>query len=63
MISDQDIKRIIARITLVTSTSAEWCYNQPLTDLIDYFSDLCDEAEKMRKEAASAWQAKKSSRH
>lgn len=53
MIKDQEIKQIIARITLVTATSAEWCFNQPLGDLIDFFNVLCEEAKKMRREAAS----------
>jgi len=51
MIPDQTIKQIIARITLITSTSAEWCYNLSLFDLLDFFNTLCDEAEKLRKEA------------
>ncbi|MFO7153937.1 MAG: hypothetical protein DIU64_003110 [Caldicoprobacter oshimai] len=54
MIEDQTIKQIIARITLITATSADWCFNQPLEDLLDFFKVLCEEAEKLRKEAASS---------
>lgn len=64
MISDEELKRSIARVTLSTSTSAEFCYNMPLEDYLDFYQTLSEESEQMRKEAeASGKQARAKGAH
>lgn len=48
MIPDEDIRSIIAQITLYTSTSAEYCYGLPLEDLFQLYNDLRVESMKAR---------------
>ncbi len=40
-------------MTLTTSTSAEFCFNMPLVDFVDFYDTLCKESERMRKEAGA----------
>jgi hypothetical protein len=42
---------LIARVTLTTSTSAEFCFNIPLEDFIDFHQVLIEESNRLRKEA------------
>jgi hypothetical protein len=38
-------------VTLLTSTSAEYCFNQPLGEFLDFYDVICEEAERLKKEA------------
>ena len=49
MIPDQYFKQAIAQITLNTSTSADYCYSLSMSDFIEFYEDLSNEAERMRK--------------
>lgn len=51
MITDLFLKKAIANITLNTSTSAEYCFNIPLIDFIDFYNILCEVTEEIRREA------------
>lgn len=43
--------RSIAQVTLLTSTSAEYCFNLPLEDFLSFYDTLCEEAKRLKKEA------------
>lgn len=51
MITDDCLKRSIARVTLRTSTSAEYCFNMPIEDFLDFYETLGEESQRMREEA------------
>lgn len=46
----RELREIVAQITLDTSNSRNDCYSMNLSDLFNYYNDLCDENEKRNKE-------------
>lgn len=38
----------MTQITMHTSTPVAQCLDMPLTDFVQFFEDLCDEAERVR---------------
>lgn len=53
MIPDQDIKSIRSQIVFNTATSAEYCDNVPLVELIELYNDLRNEARRAKSNGKS----------